>query len=689
MNIKRLYRRQRKMRKLILAGMIVMMVACNPKSETFSFDEVTYSPRETVFKLFAPADAECYVQLASDRLAMTLGDDSIWTATAPGDHKGDSYVFIVNGEQSPGVFAKAVTVNGQHGVVVDLRDTDPEGWTQDKRPEVKSPADLVIYEMHHRDFSIDSSSGLKNKGKFLALTEEKAINHLTSLGVNAIHILPSYDFGSIDETRLQDNKYNWGYDPVNYNVPEGSYSTNPYDPLCRIREFKQMVQALHKAGIRVILDVVYNHTYDIEHSNFQRTYPDYYYRTSPSPAQEGEQGKAYSNGSGCGNETASDRPMMRRFMIESVKYWINEYHIDGLRFDLMGVHDIETMNEIRAEVDKIDPTIFIYGEGWSAGQCAYPAEKLATKANTRLLNGIAAFSDDMRDALRGPFSDDTKGAFLAGLPGEEESLKFGIVGAIAHPQVDMTKVNYSKEPWANEPTQQISYVSCHDDMCLVDRLKASVGSQDNTQGNQTNNLQPLTSELIKLDLLAQTAVFTSQGVPFMLSGEEMLRDKKGVHNSFESPDSINHLDWQNLERYPQVFEYYKRLIALRKHHPAFRLGKAELVRKHLEFLDLRSQGDKESRSQDNTTTNLTSHSTLHAPQTSCLVGFILKDNAGDDKWKNIIVILNANREPQTVSIPEGRYTVVCCDGQIDEQGLGEVNGDKVVVDAQSALIIHD
>ncbi len=670
------------MKKIAMLAIAATMMGCNPpkQEEGFCFDEMTYSPSETVFKLFAPTDAECYVKVGNDSVAMTLAD-SIWTATMPGDQKGKEYVFVVNGQSSPGVFAKAVGVNGKCGVVLDLKETNPEGWAQDKRPEVKSPADLVIYEMHHRDFSIDASSGLKNKGKFLALTEEKAINHLKSLGVNAIHILPSYDFGSVDETRLQDNEYNWGYDPVNYNVPDGSYSTDPFDPQCRIREFKQMVQALHKAGIRVILDVVYNHTYDIEHSNFQKTFPDYYYRkeaplSSPEgdtsaqntiEAPSGAVGGAYSNGSGCGNETASERPMMRRFMLESVKYWINEYHIDGFRFDLMGVHDIETMNLIRDEVNKIDPTIFIYGEGWSAGQCAYPLEKLAVKAHVNQLHGIAAFSDEIRDALRGPFSDDTKGAFLAGIPGEEESLKFGIVGAIAHPQVDMTKVNYSKAPWANEPTQMISYVSCHDDMCLVDRLKASVAPLRSEGLGE--------AELIRLDLLAQTAVFTSQGVPFMLSGEEMLRDKKGVHNSFESPDSINHLDWQNLQRYPQVFQYYKNLIALRKNHPAFRLGKADLVRKHLTFFGVPSSGEEGSG--------------VVANNTPCLVGFILKDHAGGDAWKDIIVILNANREPQTVTIPEGKYTVVCCDGKIDESGLGEVHGDKVVVDPQSALIIHN
>ena len=629
------------MKKLLIFGIISLIMSCSSsQQEIFRFDEMTYSPEKTVFNLFAPNDAQCFVVIDGKHIAMTSKGDSIWTATIEGDCKGKDYQFEVNGKLSTGVFAKAIGVNGQKARVLDLKETNPEGWENDKRPVVKSPTDLIIYEMHHRDFSIDASSGLQNKGKFLALTEPKAINYLIELGVNAIHILPSYDFGSIDETKLQDNKYNWGYDPVNYNVPEGSYSTNPFDPICRIKEFKQMVQALHKADIRVILDVVYNHTYDIDNSNFQKTFPDYYYRKTT----DGE----YSNGSGCGNETASDRPMMRRFMIESVKYWINEYHIDGFRFDLMGVHDIETMNIIREEVNKIDPTIFIYGEGWSAGECAYPQEKLAVKANTKQLNGIAAFSDDMRDALRGPFNDDTKGAFLAGISGEEESLKFGIVGAINHPQVDMTKVNYSKEPWTNEPTQQISYVSCHDDMCLVDRLKTEIPGIS-------------TDELIRLDLLAQTAVFTSQGVPFMLSGEEMLRDKKGVHNSFESPDSINHLDWDNLKRYPQVFTYYKNLIQLRKNHPAFRLGKAELVRKHLEFL----------------------------PSEPCLVGFQIKNHAGGDAWNNIIVIFNGNKDTKTIDIPKGKYTVICCDRQINENGLGTLEGDKVNIDPQSALILHD
>ena len=529
----------------------------------FDFKEVTYTPSQTIFKLNAPRKP--VVRIYADGLQgaplrvvgmKKIGRD-LWSTTVRGNLKGRYYTFDIGKGETPGIFAKAVGVNGRRGAIIDWSTTQPAGWENDKRPVSKSVHDLVIYELHHRDFSIDASSGIVNKGKFLALTEPRAIEHLKQLGITAVHILPSFDYASVDETQLDRPQYNWGYDPLNYNVPEGSYSTNPYDPAVRIKEFKQMVMALHKAGIRVFLDVVYNHTFDIAGSNFERTYPGYFYRY----AKDGQPG----NGSGCGNETASERPLMRQFMIESVKYWVNEYHIDGFRFDLMGVHDIETMNAIRAEVSKIDPHLFIYGEGWSAGSCVYPQEKLAMKGHMAQLPGIAAFSDNIRDALRGPFSDDTKGAFLAGIAGEEESLKFGIVGGIAHPEVDMSKVNYDKKAWAAEPVQHISYVSCHDDMCLVDRLRAEMpGISD--------------EELIRLDLLAQTAVFTSQGVPFILSGEEMLRDKKGVHNSYNSPDSINRLDWNNLKRYPQVFDYYSRLIRLRKNHPAFGSGSAADVR---------------------------------------------------------------------------------------------------------------
>ena len=638
--------------KTILLSFLTSCTAHSAVAQTFN--EVDYSPKATTFQLTTSPDVKKVNVLLSDTDSDNPAQQMIkkmkrvgagkWKLTVKSDLKGKYYLFSVYNnaqpDNTPGIFAKAVGVNGKRGAIVDLRDTDPEGWSSDVRPTLNNPCDLVIYEMHHRDFSVDISSGIKNKGKYLALTEPKAIEHLQRLGVNAVHILPSFDYASVDESKPDVPQYNWGYDPLNYNVPEGSYSTDAATPTTRIREFKQMVQALHKAGIRVILDVVYNHTFDINGSNFQKTYPDYFYRKTAD-------GK-YSDGSGCGNETASEKPLMREFMKESVEYWVKEYHIDGFRFDLMGVHDIETMNEIRAMVDQIDPSIYIYGEGWSAGSCAYPQEKLAMKAQTKQLDGIGAFCDDMRDALRGPFSDDHKGGFLIGEPNQEESIKFGIVGAIAHPQINMAKVNYSKEAWTNEPSQMVAYVSCHDDMCLTDRLRATVPYITD-------------DELIRLDLLAQTAVLTSQGVPFILAGEEMLRDKKSVHNSFRSPDSINRLDWNNLKRYPQVFDYYAGLIALRKAHPAFRMGKAEEVRKNLEFVD--------------------------APKG--VVAFRLKNNAGGDAWENIYVVLNSQKTPLNVKVAEGSYTTVVANGKVNAEGLGLISGSTLTVAPQSALIVHD
>ena len=637
-----------KLKYSIFTLMTTFLLALTVQAQSV-FNEVSYSPKQTTFKLNAPQKPILRIYdtgrggNAIKKIKMKQTATNVWETTINGDLKGKFYTFDIGRGETPGVFAKAVGINGKRGAIIDMQTTNPTGWNNDHRLTLKNPADLIIYEMHHRDFSIDPSSGLVNKGKFLALTEQKAIKHLKELGVNAVHILPSFDFASIDESNTTTPQYNWGYDPLNYNVPEGSYSFDAEQPTRRILEFKQMVQALHKAGIRVILDVVYNHTFDIAGGNFDRTFPMAYYRYTAD-------GKP-SNGSGCGNETASEKSLMRQFMLESMKYWVNEYHIDGFRVDLMGIHDIETMNIIRKELSAIDPNIFIYGEGWTAGTCAYPTEKLALKAHIKQMPDIAAFSDELRDALRGPFSDNKQAAFLGGIPGFEESIKAGIAGMIAHPQIDYTKVNYTKEPWANQPTQMISYVSCHDDMCLTDRLKASIPETEYDL-----------DELIRLDELAQTAIFTSQGIPFMLSGEEMLRDKKGVHNSFNSPDEINHLDWNNLKKYPQLFNYYKGLIQMRKNHPAFRLGNAELVRKHLEFLPT---------------------------QHDCLVAFRLKDHAGGDKWNNIYVVLNGNNTIQSINIPKGKYTIVANNGVINEDGNGEMEGGEITIDAQTALILHD
>lgn len=611
-------------------------------------NEITYTKRGTTFALVAQKAQSVNLNIYAEgtggkpvkTVAMRKGEKGVWKAVVKGDLKGRFYTFNVKQDgkmlgETPGLFAKAVGVNGKRGAIIDMAATNPEGWESD-RALGYAPTDCIVYESHNRDFSV-SRKEARYPGKFMALTEPWAIEHLKSLGITAIHLLPSFDYASVDEEHLDRPQFNWGYDPLNYNVPEGSYSTNPFKPEVRVKEFKQMVKALHDAGIAVILDVVYNHTMDIQNSNFQRTNPDVFYRKN----DKGE----YSDGSGCGNETASENPLMRQYMIESFKYWADEYHLDGFRVDLMGIHDIATMNLIREALPK---NVLIYGEGWSAGSCAYPVEKLAMKANIYQMPGIAAFSDEMRDAIRGPFSDDHQSAFLAAKPGHQESIKAGIVGCIEHPQVDYSKVNYSKKPWAAEPTQMMAYVSCHDDLCLVDRLKASIPGIG-------------TDELIRLDLLAQTAVFTSQGVPFMLSGEEMLRDKKGVHNSFKSPDSINQLPWDNMQKYPQVFAYYQGLIALRKAHPAFRLGSAELVRKHLEFL----------------------------PVGEGLVAFRLKDNAGGDAWRDIYVVLNANKYACMVDVPEDAYTSVVAAGKVNLDGIRSTTTSKLEVAAQSALIVHN
>lgn len=608
------------------------------------FNELFLQPHQTTFTLNAPqqpilrlyADGEGGKPL--QQYKMRAAGKHRWTLTLKRNLQGKFYTFDIGRGETPGVFATAVGVNGKRAAIIDRATTNPVGWAQDKRPALLSPANQVIYELHVRDFTHKMPNNA-HPDKFLGVADTAALAHLKRLGVTAVHLLPSFDFSSIDETKPHLPAYNWGYDPQNYNVPEGSYATNAYDPATRIKEFKQMVQALHRAGIRVILDVVYNHTADIEHSNFQCTYPDYYYRKRADGG--------YSDGSGCGNETASEKPLMRAFIIESIVYWAREYHIDGFRFDLMGVHDIKTMNAACRALHKIDPSIFVYGEGWSAGQCAYPSHLLASKAHMKQMPGIAAFSDELRDGLRGPFYDDKQGAFIAGVSGAEERIKFGIVGGIAHPQVNMQQVGGNHLPWNDDPTQFISYVSCHDDMCLVDRLRASVP-----------NLTP--EMLVRLDCLAQSVVMLSQGVPFMLSGEEMLRDKQGVHNSYQSPIEINALPWQNLQRYPQLFTYYQRLIALRRHHPAFRLGNANLIRQHLSFL----------------------------PTQPNLVGFMLTGHAGGDVWDNIVVVFNANNEARKVTVPKGRYTIVASNGTINETGWGSVETDHLWVDAHSMLIAH-
>ena len=627
------------------------------------WEEMVYAPEATKFALWAPTADEVSLKLYAEgqggepvrTLSMKEDDGGLWRATVEGDLNGQFYTFDVKVDgawlgDTPGVWAKAVGVNGDRAAVIDLDDTDPQGWDKDVRPELKSFADIIIYEMHHRDFSIDSLSGIVHGGKFLALTEagtrsargqKTGIDHLKELGVTHVHILPSFDYSSVDETRLDVPQYNWGYDPKNYNVPEGSYATDPYDPEVRIREFKQMVMALHQAGIRVVMDVVYNHTAVTGGSNFERTVPGYFYRQNP----EG----GWANASGCGNETASEREMMRRYMVESVKYWVEEYHVDGFRFDLMGIHDLTTMRAIRKALDEIDPSIYVYGEGWAAGSPQWPADSLAMKNNIDRLAGVAAFSDEFRDSLRGPFGNDGLGAFLAGLEGHEAGIRFGLAGGVEHPQVNDGAAHKVPKFWALQPTQFISYVSCHDDMCLADRLKATM---------------PDASPAVRTALhkLAETAVLTSQGVPFIFAGDEVMRDKSGVHNSYNSPDSINAIRWELKAKNREVFDYVCGLIDMRRHHPAFRLGDADRVRECLEFLPVKEAN---------------------------VVAFRLKGAPAGDTWQDITVILNARSRSTAIDLPEGTWQVVARDGRIDaRRGLGTMPGGQVSVGPRSALILH-
>ncbi|MCM1520723.1 MAG: type I pullulanase [Lachnoclostridium sp.] len=623
--------------------------------------EMTVNANSTDFRLWSPkAEAVKLYLYPTDRnsapvkeIDMTPSTGGTWVAKVDGRQYGMFYTFRIKYDgkwldETPGVWAKAVGTNGERAAIIDFSTTNPEGWDKDKGPHVENITDAVIYEMHHRDMSMDPSSGVVNKGKFLALTEDgthnnynesTGIDHLKELGVTHVHILPSYDYNSVDETNLATKQYNWGYDPLNYNAPEGSYSTNPADPATRVKEMKEMIKHLHDNGIGVIMDVVYNHTADNDGSNFSLTAPGYYYRHRPDGS--------YSDASGCGNETASERKQMGDYIVNSVKYWADEYHIDGFRFDLMAIHDTETMNRVAAELKKINPDIFVYGEGWTAGDSPLPVEQRALKENVSKMPQIAVFSDDIRDAIKGHYTDAADRGFATGKPGLEETVKIGIVGATAHPQVDYSKGNNSKFPYASAPTQIINYVSCHDDLMLTDKLRKSMPDATDAERQRAARL-------------AQTIVLTSQGTPFIFAGEEIFRDKKGVHNSYKSPDSINAINWDLKHQNADQFNYYRELIKLRKEHPAFRMTTAEQVAKHLKF-------DK--------------------TDTPNLISYSLIDNANGDSWKEIKLIFNGSDEAQTVKVAKGDWTVIARDGNINADGMGTTKGGKLTVEPRSALIL--
>lgn len=652
--------------KKLLTGVavaaMVAFVACDNEATTERDDnipttpiqEMCYTPEKTSFELWAPTAESAVVRLyngdeLAEVVAMQRGDKGLWSAEVEGDKKGMYYAFQVSVDgnilkETAGIFARALDVNGNRGAIIDMRDTDPKGWSEDKRPAV-DPTEIVIYEMHYRDMTAHESAGSSNPGKYIAMAEHgtrsheglaTGIDHLREMGVTHIHLLPTADFGSIDESRPT-NQYNWGYEPKNYNAPEGTYSTNPADPEARIRELKILVKAMHDAGLCVVLDVVYNHTTSTENCGFELTVPGYFYRMR-------EDG-SFADGSGCGNETASEKPMMRKYMVESLEYWVKEYHIDGFRFDLMAIHDIETMNLIRERLEALNPDILLYGEGWAASAPLYDESKLAFKRYTYQMPGIAAFSDDIRNALRGTL-DLSQGGFIHGVEGNKEALKFGIVGGVEHPEV-----NHSEAAWCAEPRQHISYVTCHDDHNLRDRLE---------------HLSPDASEeeRIKMAKLAHFGVFTSQGVPFIFCGEEMYRSKRGEKNTYNMPDEYNAIDWALKSQYGDLVEYCKGLIAMRKEHPAFSLGTAEAVREHLKFIE----SDNEAA-----------------------VGFVLDNLEGIDSAKRIVVLMNGSREGVEFDIPAGSYKWISDGEFVHAKGMGVFNCDsgKLSVAPISGVILAE
>lgn len=623
--------------------------------------ELNVDSTGTHFALWSPeADAAEVILYNTGRntpafmtLPMNKGSLGIWRTAVADQLYGKFYTFRIrhNGRwlaETPGVWAKAVGVNGQRAAIIDFSRTDPEGWQYDKGPATHNITDAIIYEMHIRDFSISPSSGIANKGKFLSLTETETysadgdatgIDHLKELGITHVHVMPVFDFSSVDEANLPANQYNWGYDPLNYNVPEGSYSTNPSDPTARVREMKEMVKALHDNGIGVVMDVVYNHTADTEHSNFSLTAPGYYYRQHNDGS--------LSNASGCSNETASERAQMRNFIVNSVKYWATEYHIDGFRFDLMAIHDIKTMNQVAEELHKINPHIIIYGEGWNAGDSPLPTTMRAMKENVAELHGIAVFSDDLRDALKGHCGNNSDRGFVTGNADCLETVKIGIVAATKHPQVDFRKGLKSKFPYAKSPLQIINYVSCHDGLTIADKLAASMPASTEEQRKRAARL-------------AQTIVFTSQGTPFMLAGEEFFRNKNGDGNSYMSPDSINAMDWSLKRKHADMYDFYRQLINLRLSHPAFRMTSADDIARHLIFDDI---------------------------DISNVISYSLTDHANGDTWKEIKLILNGNPEAVTVNLPKGDWTVIANNGRLNPDGMGKEKGGCVTVPPTCAMIL--
>ncbi|HHY19123.1 MAG TPA: type I pullulanase [Firmicutes bacterium] len=616
-----------------------------------------WTKEQTVFCLWAPTATSVELKLVNDQkcsyLPLTKFDQGLWQITIKGDLHGVHYNYLVRHKKNEyevvDPYAKAVTINGAMGVVVDLSKTNPPRWFDIGIPKLNSFTEAIVYEVHVRDFSIAKNSGITNKGLFLGFTESNTVgpsgvltglSHLKELGVTHVQLLPIYDYATVDEKNPQ-AYYNWGYDPLNFNAVEGSYSSNPEDPICRIVELKKLILALRENGIRVIMDVVYNHTWQTETSNFNRLVPNYYYRMD----KHGN----FTNGSGCGNELATERFMVRKFIVDSMCYWAKEYSIKGFRIDLLGLYDIETVQIIRRELDKIDPSIIVYGEGWVGGPSALLDENKALKGQASKFAGIGVFNDDFRDAIKGNvFRDENKG-FISGAYGMEESIKCGIVAASNHQEVDYTRVLYAHTPYTKEPHQSVNYAAAHDNLTLWDKL------------HKTN---PRDSESLHIarQKLAGALVLLAQGVALIHAGQEFCRTKYGDHNSYRSGDKINQIDWGRKWYYRDVFKYYQGLIQLRKEHPAFRLQTAEEISSCLKFLSMPGP---------------------------LLVGYLLKEYAGGDPWRKIVVLFNGSRTAKEIELPEDNWVIVVDASSAGVERIGRHREEKIILPRLCAMVLVD
>ncbi|MDN4604708.1 type I pullulanase [Paenibacillus sp. F6_3S_P_1C] len=657
---------------------------------------VTMEPQACSFKVWTPAAKQVDVliyppstggipnelknQAVQKEIPMNRQDQGIWFLRLEGEWNGYRYMYRVtfdDGRQEIAVdpYARAVTMNGEMGVIVRLEQTDPNGWNADIRPELVSPVDAVLYELHVRDFSIHKSSGMRHKGKYLAFTETGlrdsngntlGIDHLAELGITHVHLLPVFDFATVDETGTHDNasddsSYNWGYDPLHYNVPEGSYASRADEPETRIREFKSMVLALHEKGIGVIMDVVYNHTFDTAGSSFEKLVPGYYYRQNPDGT--------YSNGSGTGNEVATERPMVRKFIIDSVRYWAEEYHMDGFRFDLMGLIDTATMKELTAELHAtVSPSILLYGEPWGALESPL-GDQMTLKGDQREA-GFAVFNDNFRGTIKGD-SDGTGAGFATGAEGKEDDIWTGVRGAIT----DFTAA----------PSETINYVTVHDNLNLWDKVARTQGlddslgfitySEDGRVKGYDNveeavkhakpymHVDPdriLENETVRRSLLASGIVLTSQGVPLFAAGDEFLRSKYGDANSHKSGDSINAIRWEQKQTFKPVYNYYRGLTRLRREHPAFRLRTREEIEAYIRLLE-KGKG---------------------------MLAYELVGTAVGDSWGRMIIIYNASNVTRTTSVPSGIWNVVVEQGQAGTDVLRTVKDSQVSVPAISIMVMY-